>query len=145
MNCQCIMNCVHKISEKLLPLWDVWARLFIANIFWKSGLTKIDDWGATLWLFKHEYKMGFISDLAAYGGTGLELLGPIFLVLGLGTRFAALGLFILSITVELTYHSSDTHYFWMLITGILFLRGADRLSLDYWIGKKYPCAFSEKS
>ena len=39
------------------PLRDVvWLilRLYVANVFFKSGLTKIDDWSTTLFLFTEE-------------------------------------------------------------------------------------------
>ena len=133
-----MINCktIHTVSAKLLPLWDLTARFFIARIFWKSGLTKIDDWDATIWLFKKEYGMSFMPTLMAYLGTGVELIAPVMLLFGIGTRLAALALFGLSVVIHITYPSFHEHYFWMLVCSAIALRGPEMLSIDYWWCKK---------
>lgn len=128
-----VCKTIEKISAKLLPLWDLTARVFIANIFWKSGLTKIDNWEATLWLFKKEYSIPFVPSIAAYLGTGVELLAPIMLVFGFGTRLAALGILGLSIVAHIIYPTFHEHYFWMLLSSAIMLRGPEMLSLDHWM------------
>ena len=39
----------------LTPLFDLMIRLYVAEAFFKSGLTKIQDWSVTLALFENEY------------------------------------------------------------------------------------------
>ena len=39
------------------PVWDLAARLWIARVFFLSGLVKIRDWDATIDLFQEEYKV----------------------------------------------------------------------------------------
>lgn len=138
-NCACIQKLIHKVSAFFIPIWDLTARLVMAELFWKSGLTKIDDWEATLWLYKHEYDIDFLTTLSAYVSTGIELGAPVMLVLGLGTRFAAASLFVLSIVIHMTYPNFHEHYFWMLVCAAIALRGASTISLDHWLCKKYGC------
>ena len=75
------------------PLRDVvWLilRLYVANVFFKSGLTKIDDWSTTLFLFTEEYHVPLLPPaLAAVMGTAGELGLSALLVLGLAGRFSA--------------------------------------------------------
>src|SRR5881628_931209 len=72
------------------PLADLGVRLFVAAVFFQSGLTKIANWSSTLSLFENEYAVPLLPpQVAAFLGTGVELFFPVLLVLGLGTRFAA--------------------------------------------------------
>jgi len=84
--------------ERLSPLTDLLdlgIRLYVARVFWLSGLTKIRDWDTTVVLFTNEYHVPVLPpELAAFGGTARELLFPVLLAIGLGSRFAALGLFV---------------------------------------------------
>ena len=47
--------------ECLAPLFDFMLRLFLANIFFKSGLTKIQTWDSTLYLFRDEYQTPLLN------------------------------------------------------------------------------------
>ena len=77
----------------LQPAGALAARLYIAQVFWLAGLTKIRDWETTLLLFTEEYRVPLLPPAwAAVSGTAGELLLPVLLVLGLGGRLAALGL-----------------------------------------------------
>ena len=76
------------LLEKLHSLVSISARLYIAQVFFLAGLTKIKDWDTTLFLFEEEYQVPFLSyELAAYLGTFGELVFPILLAIGLATRF----------------------------------------------------------
>ena len=77
--------------DRLSAVIDLVIRLWIANIFWKAGLTKIATWESTLYLFEYEYAVPFVpTEVAAVIGTGVEITMPILLAIGLGTRFSAL-------------------------------------------------------
>ena len=79
------------------PLAALLARLYVAQVFFMSGLTKIRDWEITVSLFTDEYKVPYLSpELAALLGTAGELVLPVLLVFGLMGRFAALGLFVVN-------------------------------------------------
>jgi putative oxidoreductase len=124
-------TCVHRLT----PLQDALLfamRIWIAAIFWYSGLSKIDDWDTTLFLFEEEYMVPFISaTFAAYSATFLELLCPVLLLLGLGTRIAALPLIAMTAVIQFTYLPHEQHYYWGFLLLSLVVFGAGRLSLDH--------------
>ena len=79
--------------ETAQPLAQLAARLYVAQVFFASGLTKIRDWDITLALFEDEYQVPLLSPaLAATLGTAGELVLPVLLAFGLAGRFAAAGL-----------------------------------------------------
>lgn len=112
-------------------------RLWIAKVFFYSGLTKIKSWDTTVTLFEYEYGVPLLSpEIAAYMATAGELVLPILLVFGLFTPFAALGLFVMSLVIELFVYSGTTeHYYWLLLLGILITHGSGRLGVDCWVIK----------
>lgn len=111
-------------------------RLWIANIFWKSGLTKLDDWETTVFLFQEEYQVPIISpEFAAYSGTFFELLCPILLLLGLGTRFAVLPLIAMTAVIQFTYLEHEQHIYWAFLLVSLLAFGAGRASLDALVAR----------
>ena len=122
--------------ESLQPLALLAARLYVAQAFFLSGLTKIRDWDTTLALFADEYHVPLLpTELAAVLGTGGELVLPILLSLGLFGRFAALGLFVVNAVAVLSLTdiapaALQQHQFWgSLLVGLL-LWGPGRWSLD---------------
>ena len=95
-------------------------------MFFLAGLAKVRDWDTTLALFADEYHVPLLSPtLAAWLGTGAELLLPALLVLGLGGRVAALGLFVLNAVAvislaEVADAALQQHVFWgSLLLGLL--------------------------
>ena len=124
--------------EALQPVALLAARLYVAKVFLLSGLTKVRDWDTTLALFIDEYRVPVLPpELAAWLGTGAELLLPILLVLGLGARLAAIGLFALNVVAVLSLGdvaeaALQQHIFWgSLLTGLV-LWGPGRFSVDTW-------------
>lgn len=122
--------------ESLQPLALLAARLYVAQVFFLSGLTKIRDWDTTLALFADEYHVPLLpTELAAVLGTGGELVLPLLLALGLFGRFAALGLFVVNFVAVLSLAdiapaALQQHQFWgSLLVGLL-LWGPGRWSLD---------------
>lgn len=110
------------------PLAQWAARLYLAKVFFYSGLTKLRDWDITALLFTSEYMLPWLPpELAAFAGTGAELALPVLLVLGLGGRFAAFGLFVLNIVAalslaELSAAGAQQHVFLgSLLLGLLLL------------------------
>jgi putative oxidoreductase len=88
----------------LAPVVDLLVCLYVANVFWKSGLTKIASWPTTLALFENEYAVPWLPpEVAAVLATGIELGMPVLLVLGLAGRFAALVLFLFNIMAVVSY------------------------------------------
>jgi putative oxidoreductase len=122
--------------DSLQPLALLAARLYVAQAFFLSGLTKIRDWDTTLALFADEYHVPLLpTELAAVLGAGGELVLPVLLALGLFGRFAALGLFVVNAVAVLSLTdiapaALQQHQFWgSLLVGVL-LWGPGRWSLD---------------
>ena len=116
-------------------------RIAIAPLFWFSGRTKVDGFTVTdsaIALFRYEYQVPFpylSAHLAALG----EHIFPIMLVLGLGTRFAALGLFVMTIVIQFVYPSAwwNHHALWFAILAYLIAQGGGALSLDHFIKRRW--------
>ena len=130
-----------KILDFFSPLANFAIRLYVANVFWLSGQTKIASWDSTLALFENEYAVPFLPpDIAAYMGTGVELGMPVFLALGLGTRFAGIVLFVFNVIAVISYPDlgevgTKDHIHWGLMLLVPVFYGGSRLSIDHWIWK----------
>ncbi len=123
--------------EHLAPLLDVGIRLLLADAFFKSGLTKIKNWDSTLFLFSDVYQVPLLNyELAAYLATGAELALPVLLVIGLYTRFAAAGLFILNGVAVISYYSElseaglNQHLYWGILLAVVLAISRSRWTLD---------------
>lgn len=125
------------------PLGMVGLRIWIALIFWNSGLTKIASWDSTLFLFAEEYKTHekltlfgwkFLNpEISAYMATAGELFLPILIITGFWARGAAFFLLCMTAVIEFTYQSFPEHVIWALVLGAILLQGAGRFSWDYFI------------
>ena len=127
----------------LAPTIDLGIRLLVASVFFKSGLTKIASWESTVALFENEYAVPLLSpEIAALLGTGVELIFPVLLVLGLGARFSAFALFVLNIVAVISYPDIGEvglrdHQTWGLLLLITLLHGPGKLSLDHVISRRF--------
>lgn len=131
-----------RLPEYLAPLMDLGLRLYLANVFFKSGLTKIQNWDSTLYLFSDVYQVPLLNtDVAAYMATAGELGLSVLLVLGLFGRFAAAGLFILNAVAAYSYASGLSeagmfqHLCWGMLLGVLLMLSRGRWSCDTWLEK----------
>jgi len=116
-------------------------RLAVATVFWRSGLTKIASWDATVALFDMEYMLPILPPaVGAYLATALELGCSTLLVLGLGTRFAAAALLGMTLVIQLLVYPENwpDHLLWGSILAYLLTRGAGALSLDHLIAQRLP-------
>ena len=128
--------------EALAPFVDLAVRIGVASVFFKSGLSKLASWSSTLSLFENEYAVPLLPpELAAWLGTGVELVLPVLLVLGLGSRFAAFGLFVFNIIAVVSYPDLGAaglrdHQTWGLLLLVTLLHGPGALSLDRLLGRR---------
>lgn len=122
--------------DSLQPLAALLARLYVAQVFFLSGLTKLRDWDTTVALFTDEYKVPFLQPaVAAAMGTGGELVLPVLLALGLGGRFSPLGLFIVNAVAVISLSdiapaALQQHVFWGSLLAGLAIFGLGKWSLD---------------
>jgi putative oxidoreductase len=127
----------------LQPVAALLARAYVAQAFFLSGLTKIRDWDTTLALFTEEYHVPLLPPaLAAVMGTAGELVLPVLLVLGLGGRFAALGLSVVNVMAvlslsEIAPAAFSQHVLWGSLLAGLAIYGSGSFSLDAWLNCKW--------
>ena len=121
-------------------------RLALAVPFWRSGILKWDGFfrlsETAVTLFSDEFMLHLPGGpyhfpapaaTAFLSGSG-EILFPILLVLGLGTRFAGLGLLFMTVIVELTVPDGwPIHLTWAAMALALMAYGPGSLSLDHLI------------
>jgi putative oxidoreductase len=111
-------------------------RLYVANAFFLSGLTKLRDWDSTLFLFREEYHVPILPpEVAAVMGAGGELVLPVLLALGLAGRFGALGLTVVNIVAVISYPgiadaALKDHFTWAAMLLVILFYGPGKLSLD---------------
>jgi putative oxidoreductase len=130
------------LPEYLAPMMDIGLRLYLANVFFKSGLTKIQSWDSTLYLFNDVYAVPLLPpDIAAYMATGAELGLSVLLVLGLFGRFAAAGLSILNVVAVISYADLseagvNQHISWGILLGVLLILSHGNWSIDAWLERR---------
>ena len=128
--------------EYLSPLFDLALRLYLANVFFKSGLTKIKNWDSTLYLFNDVYHVPILPpELAATMAASAELGLSVLLVIGLLGRFSAAGLFILNFVAVISYADLseagiNQHISWGILLGVLLIISRWHWSVDFWLEKQ---------
>ena len=125
--CIALWQPITRALENLQAPAALLARAYVAEAFFRSGLTKIRDWDTTLALFADEYHVPLLSPgAAAVMGTAGELVLPVLLMLGLGGRFAALGLSVVNVVAVISLSEIAPA---VLLAG-LAIHGVGRWSLD---------------
>ncbi|AXK39584.1 DoxX family protein [Crenobacter cavernae] len=126
----------------LRPLVLLWLRIVVGLVFLRSGLTKLDDWETTVFLFTEEYHVPLLPPpVAAFLGTaGETLLSPL-LIAGLAGRFAAAGLFVVNAMAVISYPgltetTREFHLYWAMLLAVIAAVGPGTLSLDAWLTRK---------
>ena len=146
------------IPESLVLLM---ARIATAHAFWVSGQTKVSgptvplNLGfvdlsftlptgikpATYYLFETEYSgVPLPPAVGAVMSSVGETLLPIALVIGLGARFAALGLLIMTLTIQIFVFPDawwTVHMYWATLFILIMARGAGAISVDHLIRRHY--------
>ncbi|MGY0218477.1 DoxX family protein [Endozoicomonadaceae bacterium StTr2] len=126
----------------LQPVALLAARLYVAWVFFASGLTKIDDWETTLFLFELEYEVPLLSPVvAAWLGTAGELIFPVLLAFGLFGRVGALGLSAVNVVAvlslsEMAPAAFNLHVIWGLLLAVVALWGAGKISVDTFLSAR---------
>lgn len=123
-------------------------RFALAVPFWKSGLTKWDgflniSFGAKQ-LFAEEFKLHIwgaeipypAPELVATLSAIAEVSFPVLLVLGLGARYAALGLLAMTAIIQLTVPDGWANYHlpWASMALAIMTFGPGKIALDYALG-----------
>lgn|SRR5690348_2230634 len=126
-------------------------RIALAVPFIKSGLTK---WGGFLslspagaFLFEDEFKLhifgqayGFPApELFAWIDATAEIVLPVLLIIGLATRFSALGLLVMTGVIQLVVPEgwANFHLPWAALAVAIIALGPGALSLDWLIEQRF--------
>jgi putative oxidoreductase len=115
-------------------------RIGVGSVFFKAGLLKYQSFEFAVKLFEDEYKVPILSPLVAARITMFdELTWPVFLFLGLATRFATLPILGSITVIQLfVYPSAWTeNLVWASILVLLLTRGAGALSLDFLVERYF--------
>ncbi len=134
-----------ELLSKLQSPFLLYLRVYVAWVFLKSGMHKIGDWETTLVLFEYEYKVPLLNfELAAYLATFGELVFPVLLIAGIGTRLTAIALTFVNLMAVISYYATLAkgaglvwHYMWgsMLLTNVIY--GGGFFSIDQWLKSKF--------
>lgn len=126
----------------LQPIAGLAMRLYVGKVFFVSGWLKLSRWDSTLALFENEYHVPVLSPhLAAVMATAGELGFSTLLVLGLGSRAAALALFFVNAVAVISYPDLSPagfkdHVLWGTLLLIVAIYGPGRLSADRVVGAR---------
>jgi len=129
------------LTKYISPLVDLTIRLYMANIFFKSGWLKFqnymnDDWDTTVFLFTEVHPVPYLSpEIAAIFGTAGELGLSALLALGFFGRFSAFGLLIMTAVIQIVMPTPHVHLIWAIMLGTIFARGPGSLSIDAFLGR----------
>ncbi|WP_083229132.1 DoxX family protein [Bordetella sp. H567] len=126
-------------------------RIALAVPFWRSGILKwqgflqLNDTAITLFTDEFQlhlpggpYPFPAPAVFAFLSGCG-EVMFPVLLVLGLGTRFAAIGLLLMTCIIELTVPDGwPVHLTWAAMALGIAAWGPGRISIDHLLGDRLP-------
>ena len=130
----------------LAPGFLLAVRLYVAQVFFQSGLTKLADFSSTIALFENEYRVPLLSPLlAAWSGTAAELALPVLFAFGLASRPVAVAFFVFNAIAVVSYPDiSDAgtkdHVLWGTMMLVILFFGAGRLSIYHWIRSRISVA-----
>jgi putative oxidoreductase len=121
-------------------------RFALAVPFWRSGVNKWNGFlhlnDVAVLLFSSEFKLHLpggpyafpAPGVMAFGAGVAEIVLPVLLVLGLGSRIAALGLLLMTIVVQLTVPDGwPLHITWAAMALGIMAWGPGRLSIDHML------------
>ena len=136
----------------LIPIGDLIARVWVAQIFLLDGWYKYQNLQSTVKIFAHHY---FISPtVTAIIIIIAEILLPILLILGLGGRFIILLFLIFNILTMYSYNfiwtpegaaTLNQQMAWAMLLMLLMLHGSGKISIDHWLHKRHGHLLKLKS
>jgi len=128
------------LADTLQPLAGLAMRLYVGKVFLLSGWLKASRWDSTLALFANEYHVPVLPPhVAAVTATIGELGFATLLIIGLGSRAAAVGLFFVNLVAVISYPDLSVaglkdHILWGSLLVVVAIYGPGRLSADRVLG-----------
>jgi len=125
-------------------------RIALALPFLRSGLTRWDGFLSlslgTQFLFEEQFKLHIFGgeyalpapDQLALATAIAEIVLPTLLIIGLGTRLAALGLLVMTGVIQLVFPDgwANFHLYWTALATSILAIGPGVVSIDRWISKR---------
>lgn len=141
-----LLNLLTHLLDPLQPVLLLATRWYVSWQFLKSGWLKASSWPGTLDLFREEYQVPLLPpELAAVVGTAGELVFPILLIVGVGGRIGALGLFAVNLLAVISYAhvllaegfeaALAQHVLWGYMLLMLAVFGNGRFAVDSLLDK----------
>ena len=141
---QIIRAIIGTMGQTARPLAPPLLRIALAVPFFKSGLTKwsgfLSPSPAAGFLFEDEFKLHIFGqaynfpfpDTLALVDSVAEIILPVLLVVGLATRFSALGLLVMTGVIQLVVPEgwANFHLPWAALAVAIIALGPGPLSLD---------------
>jgi putative oxidoreductase len=145
-------NSIARFTTRLFGLFPMSLTMLVLRItlalpFWRSGMTKWDGWftlsfGAKamfddfrLHILGAEYPFPYPDLMAFASGIG-EVTLPVLLVLGLFTRYAAVGILFMTAIIQLTIPEGwlNFHLPWASMALAIVTFGPGKIALDWLLG-----------
>ena len=138
------------LAAAAMPIAPPVLRIALALPFWRSGMTRWDGFlalkPATVYLFETQFKLHILGgeypipmpDQVALLTACAEVGLPVLLILGLGTRLAALGLLAMTAVIQLVMPDgwANFHLYWAAMALAIIAVGPGALSLDRLIARR---------
>jgi len=142
---------IAQVADLFQPAFLLATRWYVSWQFLNSGRLKVTNWDSTLGLFRDEYHVPLLPPhAAAITGVFGELFFPTLLVLGIGGRLGALGLFAVNVMAVVSYRqvlladgseaALAQHVLWGFMLAVLCVFGNGPLALDRLLAKRLPAS-----
>lgn len=116
-------------------------RLYIARIFYNTGLVRLNSWDSQEFLFNDIHPVPFLAPwLAAPITTFGELALSVAFAFGFLGRLSGLGLLVMAAVIQLVVAQTpqgvdngignSVHYLWVLLCLVVAINGPGKLSVD---------------
>jgi putative oxidoreductase len=136
-----VLDAIESIARTIAPCV---LRIALALPFLRSGLTRWNGFlslsDATIFLFENQFKLHVLGavvalpapDALAFLVAMAEIVLPVLLLIGLATRFAALGLLVMTGVIQLVFPDgwANFHLYWAALALAILALGPGALSLD---------------
>jgi putative oxidoreductase len=160
---QLVHRCIHYMQQIPESLIALLGRFSVSAIFWLSAQTKVEGFalnlitgdihlgiphlsGSAVALFAQEYRLPLIApELAAVAAAICEHVLSMLLLIGLGSRFAALALLGMTATIQVFVYPDayPTHGVWATVLLFIIVRGPGVVSIDHFLARRYGQARSD--
>ena len=162
---QAIAALIHRLQGIPDSLIALLGRFSVAGVFWLSAQTKIEGFAVNIVsgqislgmprlsssvvdLFRDEYRLPLIPpEWAALMAAVGEHVFAALLLIGLASRFSALALLGMTMTIQLFVYPDAyaTHGVWAAVLLFIVARGPGVVSVDHWIARRWGATSPERT